>query len=152
MYNIHTLELRNKCSKSSHNIGSINLTITEKYLHQVLPYLAIAEGGEVTTKTIKGLTAYEFPCPFCGYLQEKDRNKRKRCAMLIPHKESFGYTFNCLRKRSEECRSSRSFPNFLAMFNPKLFDQYQIERFHAGTTGKGHNIASPKFNQLKKSK
>jgi|TARA_R100001443_G_scaffold7644_2_gene16986 hypothetical protein len=121
------------------------MTITEKYIQMILPYLAIAEGSEVREKRIKGLIAYEFPCPFCSYLQTKDRHKRKRCSMLLPHKESFTYTFNCLRKGSNECESPRSFPNFLSMHNPSLFKQYQMERFHAGTTGKGHNCSTPKF-------
>ena len=121
------------------------MTITEKYLKKILPYLAIAEGAEVRSKTIKGLNAYEFPCPFCSAIQTKERKRKKRCAMLIPHKESFTYTFNCLRKGSIDCESPRSFPNFLSMHNPSLFKQYQMERFHAGTTGKGHNCSTPKF-------
>jgi len=124
------------------------MTITEKYIKKILPLLTLSNDSEVSTKLIDGLIAYEFACPFCGYLQSKERHKRKKVAILLPHKESYGYTFFCHRKRSEECRSSRSFPNFLAMFNQSLFNKYQKERFHAGTVGKGHNIASPKFNSI----
>ena len=120
------------------------MTITEEYLRKILPNLALVEGGEVREKPMNGKIAYEFPCPFCAHLQCKDKHRRKRVGILLPHKDSFTYTFYCHRHGAEECQSSRSFPNFLAMYNPTLFRQYQQERYHAGTTGKGHNCSTPK--------
>ena len=42
------------------------MTITEKYIQKILPYLAGAEGGTVQPKSFKGLQGHEFPCPFCS--------------------------------------------------------------------------------------
>ena len=116
------------------------MTITEKYIQKILPYLAGAEGGTVQPKSFKGLQGHEFPCPFCSVLQKRDSKKRNRCAALMPHPESFSYTFHCCRKHSADCMNSLSFPNFLNRYNPALFRQYHLEREHSGTTGKGHNL------------
>ena len=116
------------------------MTITEKYIQKILPYLAGAEGGIVQPKSFKGLQGHEFPCPFCSVMQRKESKKRNRCAALMPHPESFSYTFHCCRKHSADCMDSLSFPNFLNRYNPALFRQYHLEREHNGTTGKGHNL------------
>tara|TARA_Y100001978_G_C23361753_1_gene276841 strand:+ start:78 stop:458 length:381 start_codon:yes stop_codon:yes gene_type:complete len=126
------------------------MTITEKYLDMILPTLAVTSEQRVVRKVIKGLHGYAFPCPFCQFMCEKDSSRNKRCAYLIPHKESFSYTFMCHRHKTPECQTSRSFSNFLAMYNPDLYKKYQMERFHAGTTGKGHNLKNPKFNKKEK--
>jgi len=116
------------------------MTITEKYLQKILPYLAIAEGAEVRSKTIKGLNAYEFPCPFCCYKHKKEWKRKKRVGMFFYEKNTFSYRFNCLR-----CGEKMLFPEFLQKFDSRLFNKYQMERFHAGTTGKGHTLEHPKF-------
>lgn len=116
------------------------MTITERYVEKILPSLSGVNGGEVHPKTFKGLQGYEFPCPFCSLLQKKDYKKRSRCAALIPHPESFSFTFHCCRKHSADCMRSLSFPNFLKTYDPVLFQQYHLEREQNGTTGKGHNL------------
>ena len=122
------------------------MTITEKYLQMVLKHhAAIFPNQSVKEVTINGLIGYEFPCPFCSMMCDKESSRNKRCAYLLPQKESFSWVFKCHRHKTNECQTSRSFPNFLAMLNQDLFNKYQIERFHSGTTGKGHNIANPKL-------
>ena len=116
------------------------MTITEQYLHQILPCLAGAEGGTVQPKNFKGLQGFAFPCPFCSPLQKRDSKKRERCAALMPHSQSFSYTFHCCRKQSRECSNSLSFPNFLKSYNPSLYRKYHLDRERNGTTGKGHNL------------
>jgi hypothetical protein len=117
------------------------MTINEKYLHMLLPCLAAAvEGGKVTHHHKDG--KYTFPCPFCTMHTKKDYKKRQQCAALLPHKDSFGYTFHCCRGKSSQCSNSMSFPNFLKTYNPPLYKRYHLEREVAGTTGKGHNIGS----------
>ena len=117
-----------------------HMTINEKYIQLLLPYLAAAvQGGKVLHHKCG---KYTFPCPFCTMHTKKDYKKRQQCAALLPHKESFGYTFHCCRKKSSQCSNNMSFPNFLKTYNPPLYKQYHLEREVAGTTGKGHNIGS----------
>ena len=105
-------------------------TLNEKYLYKVLPYLNGADGGSCKTKTFSnGLQGYEFPCPFCSVNQSKLTKKKKGVAYLLPHKESFSWTFYCHRKQSSECNcGGKNFPQFLAMINQSLFQQYLKEK------------------------
>ena len=116
------------------------MALTEQYLQNLLPSLSGPDGGVVKPKSFKGLSGYEFPCPFCSVKQKRDSKKRERCAALMPHPQSFSYTFHCCRKQSTECLQSLSFPTFLERYAPSLFRQYHLEREHNGTTGRGHNL------------
>ena len=102
------------------------MTITEKYIHKIIPYIE----GEVDRELINGLYEYKFACPWCSmYINNKEKRERK-CAHLVPIKDSFDYKFICDRSGSPECRrrwGGRSFYNFLAMFNPHLFERYKKE-------------------------
>ena len=127
------------------------MTITEKYLQMILPTLAVNNNQRVEKTLVKGLHGYAFPCPFCQFRCDKESSRNRRVAYLLPHKESFSWTFYCHRHGTPECQTSRSFSNFLAMYNPDLYKQYQMEKYHSGTTGKGHNTANPKlFKKAKK--
>ena len=102
------------------------MTITEKYIQLILPYL----DEEIETELINGLTAYKFRCPFCTMYVQGDQTRQRKCASLVPIKDSFDYKFICSRSWSSECRSrggGRSFRNFLRMFNEPLADQYDKE-------------------------
>ena len=116
------------------------MTITEQYLQKILPFLSGAQGGRVEPKNFKGLQGYVFPCPFCSVLQKRESKRKERCAALMPHSQSFSYTFHCCRKQSPDCLQSLCFPNFLKRYNPALFRQYHLDREQNGTTGKGHNL------------
>jgi hypothetical protein len=109
------------------------MTINEKYIEAILPFLSGTDGGTVTDKFFNGRRGYEFPCPFCSVNQKKEYKKRSRCAALLPHPESFSYTFHCCRKQSEDCASAMSFPNFLKRYNPDLYRKYNLERERNGT-------------------
>ena len=123
------------------------MPITDKYLQMILPRLAINDQQKVETKTVKGSYGYAFACPFCQFMCDTETSRDRRVAhlYLMSQKESFVWTFFCNRKRSDECRKSMSFPNFLAMFDSDLFNQFQAERFHGRTTDIGHVIKNPKF-------
>ncbi len=100
------------------------MTITEKYIQLLLPYL----DEEIETELINGLIAYKFRCPFCSFYVQGNESRQKKCASLVPIKDSFDYKFICMRSGSQECRrgkGGRSFHNFLAMYNPSLFNQYK---------------------------
>ena len=102
------------------------MTITEKYIQLILPYL----DDDIETELINGLNSYKFSCPFCTMYVQGEQFRKKKCASLVPIKDSFDYKFICSRSWSCECRSrggGRSFRNFLRMFNEPLADQYDKE-------------------------
>ena len=126
------------------------MIITEKYLEMILSTLAVDRNQQVKRMKVNGLIRYGFPCPFCQMVCETESARNKRVAYLLPHKESFSWTFYCHRRKTPQCLTSRSFSNFLELYNPSLFKEYQMEKYHSGTTGKGHNTADPKV--VKKAK
>ena len=78
---------------------------------------------------------YTFRCPYCGD-SEKYRNKTRG---YFFSKKS-GLVFKC-----HNCGVGRSFANFLKENATDLHDEYVMERYKAGLTGKGRNVAAPKF-------
>ncbi len=105
------------------------MTITEKYIQLILPYLSGADGGEVETFTTpEGLIGYRFPCPLCSGFVRTEKLRTRQLASLTPYKGSFDYLFRCRRSGSNECRGgAKNFYNFLCFYNPNLFRQYQKE-------------------------
>jgi len=108
------------------------MTLQEKYIQKVLPYLMTeVPDGEVGEFYKNGAKAYNFPCPFCWGTTSKDRNKRKRVAVLLPTKEcKHVYVFYCNRHGSAECQKGRSFENFLWLYKPKIAEKYKFDKEH----------------------
>ena len=106
------------------------MTLTEKYIKQIIPYLCAGENEEVETVLVNGLYSYKFPCPFCTMYVNSPKIKTRNCASLNPIKGSYGYKFVCMRSMSPECRrlhGGRSFYNFLLMLAPELHKKYMEE-------------------------
>jgi hypothetical protein len=78
---------------------------------------------------------YTFRCPYCGD-SEKYRNKTRGYFFA----KKSGLVFKC-----HNCGVGRSFANFLKDNANDLHDEYVMERYKAGLTGKGRNVAAPKF-------
>jgi predicted RNA-binding Zn-ribbon protein involved in translation (DUF1610 family) len=78
---------------------------------------------------------YTFRCPYCGD-SEKYRNKTRG---YFFSKKS-GLVFKC-----HNCGVGRSFGNFLKDNANDLHDEYVMERYKQGLTGKGRNVADPEF-------
>lgn len=78
---------------------------------------------------------YTFRCPYCG---DSDKYKNKTRGYLFSKKS--GLVFKC-----HNCGVGRSFGNFLKDNAHDLHDQYVLERYKAGLTGKGRNVADPEF-------
>ena len=78
---------------------------------------------------------YTFRCPYCGD-SEKYKNKTRG---YFFNKKS-GLVFKC-----HNCGVGRSFANFLKDNASDLHDEYVMERYKQGLTGKGRNVANPKF-------
>ena len=70
---------------------------------------------------------YNFRCPYCGDSQ-KHRNKARGYFFL----KKSEYIFKC-----PKCGMGRSLGNFLKDQAPDLYDQFVLEKYRAGATGKG---------------
>lgn len=79
---------------------------------------------------------YNFRCPYCG---DSQRHKNKARGYLYKYKND--HNFKC-----HNCGVSKSFTHFLKDFDSTLYDQYVMERYKNGLTGKGSNTADPDFN------
>lgn len=78
---------------------------------------------------------YTFRCPYCGDSQ-KHRNKTRGYF----YRKRNDYFYKC-----HNCGVGRTFTNFLKDQSPTLHDEYIMERYKEGLTGKGSNTAVPDF-------
>ena len=85
-------------------------------------------------KQVKSGT-YTFRCPYCGDSQ-KHRNKTRGYFFT----KNSGLVYKC-----HNCGVGRSFGNFLKEQAPDVYDEYVMERYKKGLTGKGRNVADPVF-------
>ena len=81
-------------------------------------------------------TVYNFRCPYCG---DSKKNKNRARGYFFQKKGS--YIYKC-----HNCGVGRTLPNFLKDQAPDLYDEYIMERYKSGTTGKGSYVPKPKFN------
>ena len=84
----------------------------------------------------KNKGVYNFRCPYCGDSQ-KYKNKAR------------GYFFtvkNDLVYKCHNCGVGRSFGVFLKEQFPTQYDQYVMEKYKAGLTGKHRSVSKPEFN------
>ena len=76
---------------------------------------------------------YNFRCPYCG-----DSQKHKNKARGYIYQVKSDYNFKC-----HNCGVSRSFTYFLKDRDKTLYDQYLMERFSEGLTGKSTVTPEP---------
>ena len=79
---------------------------------------------------------YNFRCPYCG-----DSKKYKNKARGYIYQSKNDHNYKC-----HNCGMSRSFTNFLKDIDVLLHDQYVMERYKNGITGKNSNTGNPEFN------
>ena len=79
---------------------------------------------------------YNFRCPYCG---DSQRTKSKTRGYIYQLKND--HNFKC-----HNCGTSRTFTNFLKDMDTVLYDQYVMERYKEGTTGKRSQTKTPEFN------
>lgn len=82
---------------------------------------------------------YTFRCPYCG---DSEKHKNKTRGYFFSKKS--GLVFKC-----HNCGVGRSFGNFLKDHANDLHDEYVLERYKQGLTGKGRNVADPEFKNEK---
>ena len=114
--------------------------IDERYRLKLFDYyLKDSQSG----LTANGNPKWQFICPFCGTISSKEYKKKHRRAALLWNTTQNSWLFNCKKKRSAQCDSVMNFSNLISALNPDLGEAYRRERWHSGTTGKGHNCKAP---------
>ena len=99
-----------------------------KYIQLVSPRL--------TLFTKKKADLFNFRCPYCG---DSQKRKNKARGYLFKVKNDFMY-------KCHNCGVGRTLSNFLKDQDSFLHDQYVMEKFKDGRTGKGTVTPNPKFN------
>ena len=85
-----------------------------------------------------------FVCPFCGSLGSSTSKKKHRKAALLWNATQHSWVFSCAKKGSIICTRGLTLGNLISALNPALGEAYKKDRWHSGTTGKGHNCGVPK--------
>ena len=83
----------------------------------------------------KKIGLYNFACPYCG-----DSKKKNKTRGYLYQKKS-DLNFKC-----HNCGMTRTFTYFLKDVDPYLYDQYLMERYKEGLTGKCTVAPEPEFN------
>ncbi len=78
---------------------------------------------------------YNFRCPYCG---DSQKNKNKARGFLYQIKSDTAY-------KCHNCGKSTTFTRFLKDINSNLYNEYIMERYKSGLTGKGSQTPDPKF-------
>ena len=98
-------------------------------------YIGLVSSRLEKFKKVKN-NLYNFRCPYCG---DSQRHKNKARGYIYQSKNDHNY-------KCHNCGASRSFTNFLKDMDTTLHDQYVMERYKNGLTGKGSNTPEPDFN------
>jgi hypothetical protein len=85
--------------------------------------------------TEKKKGTYNFRCPYCGDSAKKQNKAR---GYLFGMRDSF--VFKC-----HNCGVTRNFSQFLKDQNTMLHDEYVLERYKEGMTGKNYQVKTPDF-------
>ena len=94
---------------------------------------------------VSGGSKWVFCCPFCSSLSHTEAKKNERKGALLWNATQNSWVFFCARQGSTECSGGgTTLEGFLSALDEDLAEQYRIERWHSGTTGKGHNCRAPK--------
>jgi len=83
----------------------------------------------------KSDNTYNFRCPYCG---DSQKNKNRARGYFFQKKGS--YIFKC-----HNCGVGRTLSNFLKDHDSSLYDEYVLESYREGVTGKGTKIPLPEF-------
>ena len=98
-------------------------------------YIGLVSSRLPKFKKVKN-NLYNFRCPYCG---DSQKNKNKARGYLYQLKNDHNY-------KCHNCGMSKSFTNFLKDLDQSLYDQYIMERYKNGITGKNSNTPDPDFN------
>ena len=109
------------------------LLLVNRYLKNVKE-IPIARGG----------SKWVFCCPFCSSLGRTEAKRNERKGALLWNDLQNSWVFFCTKKGSPECSGGgKTFEKFLSALDDDLAEQYRVDRWKSGTTGKGHNCPDP---------
>lgn len=97
-------------------------------------YIGLVSARLQKFKQVKN-NLYNFRCPYCG---DSQRHKNKARGYIYQLKNDHNY-------KCHNCGMSKSFTNFLKDLDQSLYDQYVMERYKNGITGRNSNTADPVF-------
>ena len=115
--------------------------IDEKYRLKLLEYY-LDNAKEMML--YGGAKKWVFVCPFCGSLGRTEGKRTHRKGSLLWNAKQHSWVFSCAKKGGVECMNNKTFGNLISALNPALGERYKQDRWHSGTTGKGHNIGAPR--------
>ena len=109
------------------------LLLINQYLKN-LKEVPVASGGN----------KWVFCCPFCSSIARTEAKKNERKGVLLWNDLQNSWVFFCAKKGSPQCcGGGKTFERLLDALDADLAEQYRIDRWHSGTTGKGHNCGAP---------
>ena len=83
-----------------------------------------------------------FYCPLCQFSRPQGKYVQKKGGMFWCAQWN-AWRFNCMK-----CLPMTLMYRFLEKVNPEMARRYQIERWHSGTTGWGHDCPRPQGAEL----
>ena len=90
-----------------------------------------------------GVSKWVFCCPFCSSLGRTEAKRNERKGVLLWNDLQNSWVFFCARQGSAECSGGgKTLEKFLDALDEEIAEQYRMERWHSGTTGKGHNCCA----------
>jgi hypothetical protein len=113
------------------------LLLLSRYLKNIKE-VPVASGG----------SKWVFCCPFCSSLARTDAKRNERKGALLWNDLQNSWVFYCAKKGNPQCSGGgKTLEKFLSTLDVDLAEQYRIDRWNSGTTGKGHNCPDPKSTQ-----
>jgi hypothetical protein len=100
--------------------------------------------GTTEAPSYGGAKKWKFICPFCGPLGRTEGKKTHKKAALLWNAQQHSWVFSCAKKGSVGCMNNKTFVNLISDLNPALGEAYKRDRWHSGTTGRGHNCGAPR--------
>ena len=107
------------------------MSIDSTYVHRI--------SSQLNNFKKKSNGVFNFRCPYCG---DSQKHKNKSRGYFFTKKS--GLVYKC-----HNCGVGRSFGNFLKDHCSDIYDEYVMERYKSGLTGKGRNVADPVFKTEK---
>ena len=96
----------------------------------------------------RGGSKWVFCCPFCSSLGRTEAKRNERKGALLWNDLQNSWVFFCARQGSPECSGhGKTLEKFLSALDEDLAKGYRRDRWHSGTTGKGHNCPDTKSTQ-----
>ena len=121
-------------------MSSLESPIDERYRLILLEHYL---EGAIEVPYYHGSKKWRFICPFCGPYGRTEAKKRQKTAALLWNPVQHSWVFSCAKKGRVECMNGKTLGNLISALNPALGEAYRRERWHSGTTGKGHNCRAP---------